>query len=97
MGSIANWLEAHMLTCPIKAFMHFDCPGCGFQRACIALFRGDLSDAWEAYPPIFSVLLMVVVLVISLKFSKKPRLHLITASVAVTCLFIGVSYLAKMF
>lgn len=32
-------------TCPIKVFLHIDCPGCGLTRATISLLKGDLSKS----------------------------------------------------
>ena len=31
--------------CPIKVFLHIDCPGCGLTRATIALLKGDISKS----------------------------------------------------
>jgi len=31
--------------CPIREYLHIDCPGCGATRALAALLRGHLMDA----------------------------------------------------
>ena len=53
-----DWLEKHMLPCAYKSIFGIDCPGCGFQRSCIALLRGDLVKSIWLYPatiPLFIV------------------------------------------
>ena len=37
--------------CPIKYFLHFDCPACGSTRAIISLLRGDIR-AYFTYNPV---------------------------------------------
>ncbi|MDQ7947772.1 MAG: DUF2752 domain-containing protein [Pedobacter sp.] len=48
--SLLDWLQAHLLACPIKSLSGLDCPGCGFQRSVIALLQGDLSRSVQLYP-----------------------------------------------
>jgi len=85
-----------MLPCPIKAWMHVDCPGCGFQRAFWDLLQGNFAECWHHYPPLIPFLLTVVVLIVALKTKIPRRMHLLVASVAVTCVFIVVNYALKM-
>ena len=33
--------------CPIRIFLHINCPGCGLTRACLALLRGDFVKSWQ--------------------------------------------------
>ena len=53
-----NWLQNHLLTCPFKYLTGIDCPGCGFQRAVIALLQGDLSKSFHIYPPAIPLLIV---------------------------------------
>lgn len=39
---LIHFLEQHLVPCSIKHLTGFECPGCGMQRALIALLRGDL-------------------------------------------------------
>ncbi|HWZ52638.1 MAG TPA: DUF2752 domain-containing protein [Granulicella sp.] len=43
--------------CPIHAYLHLQCPGCGATRALAALLRGRLADAFH-----LNALLVAVVL-----------------------------------
>jgi len=52
-----NWLQNHLLPCPFKYFTSIDCPGCGFQRAVIALFQGEWQKSFLLYPPTIPLLL----------------------------------------
>ena len=32
------------IKCPVKYFLHFDCPTCGMTRAMFSLFKGDFAS-----------------------------------------------------
>ncbi|QXV65686.1 DUF2752 domain-containing protein [Mucilaginibacter sp. 21P] len=52
-----NWLQGHLLPCPFKYLTGIDCPGCGFQRAVVALIKGNLHESFSLYPPAIPILL----------------------------------------
>ena len=52
-----SWLQNHLLPCPFKYITGIDCPGCGFQRAVIALIQGNLHKSFLLYPPAIPLLL----------------------------------------
>jgi len=56
MSEWLHWLENNMLGCPARELTGFDCPGCGFQRAFIALVRGELWQSLKLYPPLIPFL-----------------------------------------
>lgn len=60
-----------MLSCPYKENMGIDCPGCGFQRAFIALLRGDVVESLALYPALVPMLVMFALLPLHLKFNFK--------------------------
>jgi hypothetical protein len=45
-----KWLQDHLLPCPFKYVTGIDCPGCGFQRAVMALIQGDVYKSFLFYP-----------------------------------------------
>jgi hypothetical protein len=52
-----NWLQNHLIPCPFKYLTGIDCPGCGFQRAVVALFQGQWQNSFLLYPPTIPLLL----------------------------------------
>ena len=75
--------------CPIKYFLHIDCPACGSTRAIISLLRGDIR-AYFTYNPVALPLLAVVLFALHRKlFNLSRRTEmLIIISIAV-CVFIA--------
>ncbi len=68
---LLQWLEQHLLSCPYKATLGMDCPGCGFQRALISLIKGDFAESFAMYPALLPILAMFALLALHLKFSFK--------------------------
>jgi hypothetical protein len=52
-----TWLQNHLIPCPFKYLTGIDCPGCGFQRAALALLQGHLNDSIQLYPPLIPIIL----------------------------------------
>ena len=52
------------LPCPLKAFTGLDCPLCGATRATFALFRGDVTTAFDFNPLYVSLLPVIAVLAV---------------------------------
>ncbi|PTQ99511.1 uncharacterized protein DUF2752 [Mucilaginibacter yixingensis] len=50
LGQLVQWLQNHLLPCPLKYLTGIDCPGCGFQRSVIALLKGNLKESLHLYP-----------------------------------------------
>jgi len=67
MGFI-SFLEDNMLSCQWKS-MGMECMGCGFQRSVIFLLKGDFTNAFMSYPAIYSLILLVAMLGLHLKFN----------------------------
>lgn len=65
------WLERNMLSCPFKNLTSIDCPGCGFQRSVLALFKGDIWASMLIYPATIPFLGLLLFTAIHLKFDFK--------------------------
>jgi len=50
-----------LIPCPFKYLTSLDCPGCGFQRAVIALLQGNFVESIHLYPPTIPFLLSVLI------------------------------------
>lgn len=57
-----------MLSCPSRKYFHIECPGCGFQRSCIALFQGDLVTSLSLYPATIPIIIMIGFVALHLKY-----------------------------
>jgi hypothetical protein len=68
MHSIIHWLENHLLPCFYEQCFGIPCPGCGMQRAIVALLKGNIIESLRLYPALIPVLLMVSFLLIHLVF-----------------------------
>jgi len=90
-----NWLEQHLLTCPLKHLFGIDCPGCGFQRSIVALFRGDFQASFNFYPAGIPIVCLLLFTIIHLKFDfKNGALYIKMLYIAIT-LIIVTNYIYK--
>jgi hypothetical protein len=65
-------LEKYFRPCFIKSHFGFECPGCGMQRAAMALLKGDLVQSLYYNPALFVFMLSILALLIQLKL-KHPK------------------------
>jgi hypothetical protein len=91
------WLQDHLLPCPFKYLTGIDCPGCGFQRAVLALFRGDISQSIALYPAAIPLIVIILYTLASQFYKLDTTQNTIrkTAYIGVAAL-IMVSYGLKM-
>jgi hypothetical protein len=73
--SLTGFLENHLFQCSVKALTGFECPGCGMQRAFIALLKGEfmLSLQLNASMVPFLLTLLYVTLHLLFKFRNGAR------------------------
>lgn len=92
-----SWLQNHLIPCPFKKLTGIDCPGCGFQRSLLALFKGNLNDSLHMYPATVPFLLTVLFVLFSYKLRIDNK-HLIKKTMYVaTGSIMLVSYAFKMY
>src|SRR6218665_1576367 len=58
--SLADLIEQHLFACSVKQLLGLDCPGCGMQRALVALLRGDVLGSLRFNASLIPFLLTVV-------------------------------------
>jgi hypothetical protein len=90
-----DWLERHLLACPIKEWTHLDCPGCGFQRSVVALLKGDLAASWQFYPPGIFLLSTLLLLILHLIFDLRYGAIVLKILYIVAAIVIGTNYIYK--
>ncbi len=86
----------YMLPCLNKQMFGIDCPGCGIQRAAFLLYKGEFLAAFEMYPAIYTLVLLLFFLgadlLIRFKFAFQIKLFLLLLNVVI---IVG-SYVLKM-
>ncbi len=91
--TIVSWLQNHLLPCPFKYITGIDCPGCGFQRAIVALLQGDMGKSWTLYPPAIPLLLFFIYGFADKKFKLDNRHNAVKKTLYMLVdTFIEVSY-----
>jgi len=95
MSSLSDWFTDNHGSCIMKSATGMDCPGCGGQRSFSALLAGDFATAWELFPPIFPVVLTVLVILTGLIFRFPHYQRTIKYAAYVTFAFIFVNYVVK--
>ncbi len=63
--------DVHLLPCPVHSATGVSCPGCGMTRACLALARGELGNAWSLHPFAFFLVPLAAVLVLWPRGSRR--------------------------
>ena len=59
--------------CPVKAITGLDCPGCGITRMFVALFHGNIYQAFRYNPLVFIELQKLLILIILYNHKKEYR------------------------
>jgi hypothetical protein len=65
-SGLIDWLETRQMPCLYKSMLGIDCPGCGMQRALIALLMGDLLGSLRLYPALLPTITMLIFLMVHL-------------------------------
>ena len=94
--NITSWLQAHQLPCLFKTVFHVDCPGCGFQRSCIALLKGDVLGSLQLYPALLPMLFFFAFLFLVNRIKLHNAGVIIKTGTAALFIIIGVSYIYKL-
>ena len=88
-------LEEYMLPCLNKKIFGIDCLGCGMQRSLIMIFRGEFAAAFSLYPAIYTIILMLAILALHLKFKFKYGAKIILALFVINMSIIIINYISK--
>ncbi|SHI50020.1 Protein of unknown function [Aquimarina spongiae] len=85
-----------MLPCLNKKIFGVDCMGCGMQRSIALLFKGEFAAAFQMYPAIYPLLLLLIFLGFNL-FVKFRYDQVIKAGLMITTILtMIISYVIKM-
>lgn len=88
--------QDYMLPCLNKKLFGVPCPGCGVQRSLYLLCKGEFVAAFQMYPAIYPLILLLLFLGLSLfvKFRHAYAVKLTLLSITIST--VTVSYLLKM-
>ena len=85
-----------MLPCLNKQLLGLDCPGCGLQRSVDLLLHGEFVAAFQMYPAIYPILILLSFLITSsfvqFKYSRQIKLALMLMTAGTVI----ISYILKM-
>lgn len=90
-----QWLEQHLLACPIKSNFGIDCFGCGSQRAFIALLKGDVIGSLRYHVALIPFILTIIALIMQLIFKKTNGAKWVMMLFIVTCALTLIQYIYK--
>ena len=96
MHSLLIQVENYMLPCMNKKVFGVECPGCGVQRSLVHVAKGEFTDAFNMYPAIFTLLILVMFLVLNKRFKFRHGKKIILTLAFVNVTIIVVSYIIKM-
>jgi len=85
-----------MLPCLNKKLFGIDCLGCGMQRALLFVFKGEFGTAFQMYPAIFPLLLLLSIVSINFFVKFKYDWYIKLSLVIITALTMIISYFIKM-
>ncbi|MFL9484092.1 DUF2752 domain-containing protein [Chitinophagaceae bacterium LWZ2-11] len=94
-STLLDWLDKHLIPCPVKKFLHIECPGCGIQRSILLLLKGKVVESFNMYPATIPIFLMLVYLVFHLRFKFQNGLKILLTSYSFCTLIVLINYICK--
>jgi Protein of unknown function (DUF2752) len=94
--SIVKWLEQHQAPCFWKRTCGIECPGCGMQRAIIALLKGNLWDSILIYPALIPTIFLFSFLILHIIFKFKKGAKVILISFIFVVFIIITNFIIKL-
>ncbi|WP_299839164.1 DUF2752 domain-containing protein [uncultured Tenacibaculum sp.] len=89
-------IESHMLPCMNKKIFGIDCPGCGFQRSSVLVYKGEFKEAFHMFPGIYTSILFFLAVIAHFIFKKKITVKILLIIAIINVITITIAYLIKM-
>ncbi|MUP45446.1 DUF2752 domain-containing protein [Gramella sp. BOM4] len=86
-----------MLPCLNRTLFGMECTGCGAQRAAVLLFRGEFAAAFQMYPAIYSLIILLIFLFLDLFFKFRHAYSIKIGLIVFNAIVIGGAYIIKMY
>ncbi|MDP3556932.1 MAG: DUF2752 domain-containing protein [Bacteroidota bacterium] len=96
METLISFFEEHLFTCSIKSLIGLDCPGCGMQRAFIALLRGEIMESLELNASLLPFLFTIGFTICHLLFSFQNGSKYIVVFFSSTAAILVVNFVVKL-
>lgn len=91
-----EWLEAHMAPCVFVKYLHIECPGCGIQRAFVALLKGELGQSLRLFPALIPYMITLLSLLIQLIFKFRSGAFYVMYGFIASVAIMIISYVIKL-
>ena len=91
-----DWLETIQLPCFYKSLSDIGCPGCGIQRAFVALLRGDFIASLKLYPALIPTLIMLILLVVHIVYPLKRGATILLSLFILNVVIMVTAYIYKL-
>ncbi len=91
-----DWLEAHMGTCAFVSYFNIECPGCGIQRAFIALLKGELTLSIRLFPALIPYICTLLMMLGQLIFKFRNGAQYAMWGFILSVVIMVVSYVVKL-
>lgn len=88
-------LDDYMLPCMWKKTFNVECMGCGIQRSFALVLKGEFTQAFYMYPAIYTLMLMIFVLVLHIKFQFKNGHKILLGLFIINIVIIVINYITK--
>ncbi len=88
-----EWLEKHMIQCPVKQTTGLNCPGCGMQRAIVELLKGNIIESIYSYPALIPLISMFTYLILHIIFNFKNGAKILKIFFIINTIVISLNYI----
>ena len=91
-----EWLEAHMAPCVFVKYLHIECPGCGIQRAFIALLKGHVRESLSVFPALLPYIITIGLLIWQLIFKLRWGAYYVMYAFVLSAAVMIINYVVKL-
>lgn len=90
-------MEEFLLPCLNKELFGLDCYGCGGQRAFLLLLDGNFKGAFQMFPAIYTLLLLLLFVLVNLFYKFNNDFRIKIGLILLNAGIILINYVIKMF
>lgn len=91
-----EWLETHMAPCVFVKYFHIECPGCGTQRAFVALLKGEVWQSVQLYPALIPFIITIFLLLLHLIFKFRSGAFYVMYAFISSAAIMMINYVIKL-